>query len=133
MKLRLTYLLLLSILFVCCQKDHSPPQPPVEVDYRDAFVGKYQVQVHTQCYGNPQTCNCNFITDTTFCVNYSLDSTISFLGKDHTLHADGTIDATGYINAKIVGDSIFFYWSNGALGCQVSKIYKGKKISKLCY
>jgi hypothetical protein len=116
------YSLILSwaILNACDNNGNDP-------DFRDQYVGKYQVTEKITCYGPCRTCAS--LKDTVIIVDYGLtDTTLSVLGRDVFLDSDGFYSAYHY-GLWLRNDSIWSYNMNGGLGCGQYENHEGVRIS----
>jgi hypothetical protein len=111
-----------GILFYSCDKDENKP-----IDFRDKYIGRYQVNEKIDCYGPCSTCSSQ--KDTVIIVNYGLtDSTLSVLGRDVWLDSTGRYYDYHY-GLRLWNDSINSHFMNGGLGCGQHEIYEGYRIS----
>ena len=116
------FIILIGLKFYSCDKDDNNPN-----DFRDKYIGKYQVTESINCYG--PCCTCSFQKDTVIIVNYGLtDSTLNVLGRDVYLDSTGSYYDYHY-GLRLWNDSISSYFMNGGLGCGKKEIYKGYRIS----
>jgi hypothetical protein len=112
----------LGIIFHSCCKDgdNSP-------DFREKYVGSYQVKERIACYGPCDTCFSE--KDTVIIVNYGLtDSTLNVLGRDVCLDTAGYY-ASYHYGLRFWNDSISSFYMNGGLGCGQYETYIGTRIS----
>lgn len=113
------------VLISCHKKD----EPDVSTDFRDKYIGKYQVIETITCYGPCDTCSS--IKDTVISVNYgATDSTILVLGRDVFLDSTGSYYAYHY-GLRLWNDSISSNYMNGGLGCGQYELYIGGRISNV--
>jgi hypothetical protein len=123
--LRLLFLLLFSIvIFSSCEKEFW------KKDFRDKYVGKYQVTEKLTVYGSP---HCNLgpdsEKDTIIIVDYgSKKNTLFVLGREVELDEDGYYYAY-HFGLRIWNDSIWSLHMNGGLGCGIYERYEGYRIS----
>lgn len=111
-----------------CQKDNSVEETITTVDFRDAFIGKYEVVESINCYGPCYTCSSQ--KDTIISITYGqTDSTLNVLGRDVFLDADGYYYAYHY-GLRMWNDSISSSSMNGGLGCGQYVNHVGRRISK---
>ena len=125
--MRLTIVLTLIIIcsglfFNSCHKDENK-----SIDFRDKYLGKYQVELSIRCYGPCFTCSS--LRDTVIVVDYGLtDSTLSVLGREVSLDSAGYYSAYHY-GLRLWNDSISSMFMNGGLGCGQYEVYTGYRIS----
>ena len=120
-RLFLTIILMGFIFYGCDKKENELP------DFRDEYIGKYQVTENINCYGPCFSCSSE--KDTVIIVNYGLtDSTISVLGRDVFIDTTGWYSAYHY-GLRLWNDSILSTFMNGGLGCGQYESYVGYKIS----
>jgi hypothetical protein len=118
----LMILVLSFLIFSNCEKENE--------DFRDNYVGQYQVVEILQSYGFPQ-CGAPYysVKDTIITVNYgTTDSTLILLGREVWLDSNGYYYAYHY-GLRIWHDSIHSSYMNGGLGCGCYENYKGYRIS----
>ena len=122
--LRLTAIILFyGLQFFSCDKDENKP-----IDFRDKYIGKYQVNEKINCYGICPACTSQ--KDTIIVVNYGLtDSTISVLGRDLWLDSTGRYAAGYHDYLSLWNDSIYSHFRIGGLGCPTVYIHEGYRIS----
>ena len=119
------FLIFTGLFINSCHKEEEKIQ--VQNDFRDKYVGKYQVTESINCYGPCDTCSSQ--KDTVISVRYGLtDSTLSVLGRDVFLDANGNYYAYHY-GLRLWNDSIYSNYMNGGLGCGQHEIYEGVRIS----
>jgi hypothetical protein len=121
LKIFLVSLLLIPGNLSC---DKESPDP------RDKYIGQYQVREVLQSYGFPE-CGPGYHSerDTIIIVDYGLtDSTLSVLGRDVWLDANGWFNAYHY-GLRLWNDSISSYFMSGGLGCGTYISYVGVRIS----
>lgn len=153
--------LLAGVVLISCRKDEEiPPIPPkpIEVDFRDNYVGEYELYVHsyhwqivapaywledtiigqvfkydsTQSYSHVQNTFSPFSSQ----AETSFGLTIKFADNRYShcyVYPDGTIrDTAGYHYAHegyFKGDSLYFNVTGlGGLGGGVNYYTKGKKL-----
>lgn len=122
-------LVTLGIVAISCHKENDIDGPDKPADFRDVYIGKYQVKETINCYGPCFTCYS--VRDTIISVNYGLtDSTLSVLGRDVYLDSTGFYSAYHY-GLKFWDDSISSNFMNGGLGCGQYELYKGGRISNV--
>lgn len=110
------------MIFISCDKDDTKPS-----DFRDKYIGMYQVKEEINCYGSCQSCSSQ--RDTVIKVNYGLtDSTLNVLGRDVYLNSTGSYHNYHY-TLRFWNDSISSIFRNGGLGCGQYETHKGLKIS----
>lgn len=111
-----------GLIFNSCDKDDNKSN-----DFRDKYIGKYQVKENMNCYG---ACgSCSYQRDTVIGINYGLtDSTLNVLGRDVYLDSTGSYYSYHY-GLRLWNDSISSTFMNGGLGCGRYETYKGFKIS----
>jgi hypothetical protein len=108
-------------ILISCKKDNDKA-----ADFRDKYVGKYQVVEKRDSYG--AIGNIHTVRDTVIEVDFGYsDSTLLVLGREVKL------DSTGYYSAYHYGlrmwdDSIWSMYMNGGLGGGVYENYKGHKL-----
>ena len=108
--------------FISCNKCDNKP-----TDFRNQYIGEYQVSKSIRCYGTCWTCSSE--KDTVIVVNYGLtDSTLSLFGRDVCLDSDGYYFDYHY-ELRIWNDSIYSQFMNGGLGCGKYEIFEGSRIS----
>ncbi len=118
-------LILICFQFISCDKDDSIPS-----DFRDDFIGKYQVHKSVNSYGFPE-CGEHFSReqDTIISVTYGeSDSTMHVLGREVYLDSAGWFSDYHY-GLRLWNDSIYSHFMNGGLGCGQYEMYEGFKIS----
>jgi len=101
-------------------------------DFRDKYIGQYQVTEVRQSYGFPQ-CGSNYYSrrDTIIIVGYGqTDSTLSVLGRDVWLDSNGCYNAYHY-SLRLWDDSISSFYMSGGLGCGTYVTYNGSRISEI--
>jgi len=119
---------LIFLFFSCCEKE--------KLDPRDKYLGIYQGTFETIPYGD-QNCDHKYsIKDTSICVKYGKTDT-SILVMEFEVYPD-MFDSTGYYaiyhyNIRIWNDSLISSNTNGGLGCGINEVFKGYKISNICY
>jgi|ADurb_Cas_01_Slu_FD_contig_21_698790_length_560_multi_2_in_0_out_0_1 hypothetical protein len=119
----------LGLLAISCHKDNDIDEPEKPADFRDIYIGKYQVKETINCYGPCGTCYS--LRDTVISVNYGLtDSTLSVLGRDVYLDSNGFYSAYHY-GLRFWDDSISSNFMNGGLGCGRYESYKGYRFSNV--
>lgn len=116
------YACIIGTLLTSCYKDDTKP-----TDFRDKYIGKYQVSENISCYGPCGTCSS--LKDTVIIVDYGItDSTLSILGRD--VYLDSTEHYHNYhYSLRLWNDSIYSDFMNGGLGCGKKETYNGLKIS----
>jgi len=118
----LIILVLFCLIFSSCDKE--------SYDFRDEYVGQYQVVERLQSYGFPQ-CGAPFqsVKDTIITVDYgTTDSTLIVLGREVWLDSTGCYYAYHY-GLCIRNDSLWSSYMAGGLGCGVYENYEGYRIS----
>jgi len=119
----------LGMLTFSCHKDKDINEPEKPADFRDIYIGKYQVKETINCYGPCGTCSS--VRDTVISVNYGLtDSTLSVLGRDVFLDSTGFYGAYHY-GLRLWDDSISSNFMNGGLGCGQYIWHKGYRFSNI--
>ena len=119
----------LAIFTISCHKDNDNDEPVKPADFRDIYIGKYQVKETINCYGPCGTCSS--VRDTVISVNYGLtDSTLSVLGRDVFLDSTGFYGAYHY-GLRLWDDSISSNFMNGGLGCGQYIWHKGYRFSNI--
>ncbi|MBA7544930.1 hypothetical protein ES705_37291 [subsurface metagenome] len=116
-----------SLYFMSCGKSDSKPS-----DFRDKYIGKYQVHEWISSYGFPD-CGEPYSRerDTIIRVIYGeTDSTLIVLGRVVWLDSSGYFSDYHY-GLRLWNDSIWSYYMNGGLGCGQIEIYEGYKISDI--
>jgi hypothetical protein len=123
MKWKVPVLFLITITiasYFSCKKE--------PVDFRDQFIGKYQVKEQINCYGSCATCASE--KDTLISVRYGMsDSSLSVLGRDIKLDINNFYYAYHY-GLWLGNDSIYSKFMYGGLGCGQYEIYEGVRVSK---
>lgn len=127
MKRRIILYILLFVAFAitACEKGFWKPK-----DFRDAYVGKYQVTEKLTVYGSP-LCDLGPDTekDTVIIVDYgSKKTTLFVLGREVELDEEGYYYAYRF-GLRIWNDSIWSLHMNGGLGCGIYEHYEGYRIS----
>lgn len=124
MKLKtICFLIIFCGLMISCDKENSGPK-----DFRDKYIGKYQVTESIDCYGSCVSCSSQI--DTVISVKYgSTDSSLSVLGRNVTLDSTGFYYAYHY-GLQFRNDSIYSNFMNGGLGCGQYEVYNGYRISE---
>lgn len=116
------WLICSGFIFNSCEKDENQSN-----DFRDKYIGKYQVTEKISCYGSCSSCL--FQRDTVISVNYGLtDSTLNVIGRDVFLDSTGNYHSYHY-GLRLWKDSIYSTFMNGGLGCGKYETYKGIRIS----
>ncbi len=119
---RIVVLIAFFILIISCENGINEP-----TDFRDKYIGKYQVIEKISCYGPCSTCSSQ--KDTVIVVNYGLtDLTLSVLGRDVKVDSSGWY-STYHYGLRLWNDSINSYFMNGGLGCGQYELYEGFRIS----
>ncbi len=127
-KLQRLTLILFVLVFNSCDKETI--EENITKDFRDQYIGKYQVQEKIRSYGSPQ-CGIPYSRerDTIISVLYgNTDTTLQVLGREVWLDSSGYFSAYHY-GLRLWNDSIFSYFMNGGLGCGENITYEGKRIS----
>lgn len=113
-----------GLLFLSCDKDEIKP-----IDFRDKYIGIYQVQERIISYGDPQCGEYYYEKDTVISITYGdTDTTLKVLGRDVWLDSAGRYDDYHY-GLRLWNDSISSHFMNGGLGCGQHEIYEGYRIS----
>ncbi len=128
MKFISTILILITVLLVIdsCKKSNIKPG-----DFRNKYIGKYEVVEHVNSYGSLD-CGKPYSSerDTIISVNYgATDTTLSVLGMDVKLDSLGSYYAYHY-SLRLWNDSIKSYSMNGGLGCGQIVTYLGRRVSE---
>jgi hypothetical protein len=120
----ITIVLLSGLVNGSCNNDEDP------TDFRDKYIGKYQVHETISSYGTTGfTEPYSKEKDTVISVNYgATDSTINVLGRDVRLDSTGSYSAYHYF-LRLWNDSISSSFMNGGLGFGQKEIYLGFRIS----
>ena len=125
-QIRLTFFVSVIGLFLnYCSKDENNP-----TDFRDKYIGQYQVQERISSYGFPE-CGEPYSRekDTVISVTYGdTDTTLHVLGREVWLDSTGRYYDYHYV-LRLWNDSIYSYFMNGGLGCGQNEIYEGYRIS----
>lgn len=102
-----------------------------KADFRDTYIGKYQVSEHIYSYGPPDIVPyVNTTKDTVISVTKgSTDSSLLVLGREVILDSNHEYYAYHY-GLQFRNDSIFSNYMNGGLGGGQYEVYKGVRISK---
>ena len=113
MKLRLKTVIVIAMLVsihVSCKKEQHKPH-----DFREKFIGQYQVKETIWCYGSCNTCYSQ--KDTIIAVSIGqTDSTLLILGREVFLDSNGNYYAYHY-GLRLWNDSIRSMLMSGGLGC----------------
>ncbi len=124
--MKLRYLILLIsglVLWAGCSKDRLKKN-----DFRNQYVGKYQVVKTVDSYG--PCWDLHTKKDTVISVKYGdSDSTLFVLGRDVKLNNNGFYCDYHY-SLRIWNDSIRSYFMDGGLGCGNYIKYLGYRIDK---
>ena len=121
----ITFIFFIGILLNSCDKDENSP-----TDFRDEYVGQYQVHEKISSYGFPE-CGESYSRekDTIISITYGdTDTTLHVLGRDVYLDSLGWYYAYHY-GLRLWNDSISSYYMNGGLGCGHYEVYEGYRIS----
>ena len=121
----IVFMLFYGIIFISCNKDDNKLN-----DYRDKYIGKYQVKETIKSYGDPE-CGEPYSSerDTIISVTYgNTDSTLIVLGREVYLDSAGYYTAYHY-GLRLWNDSILSYFMNGGLACGQNEIHEGYRIS----
>jgi hypothetical protein len=112
---------LLIFIFTSCEKAFW------KKDYRDKFVGKYQVTEEKRSYG---PCGFeNYLRDTLIIVDYgNSDSLLVVLGRDVYPDKNGYYRTYDH-EVRFRNDSILSRYKFGGLGCGYYITHEGKRIS----
>ncbi len=123
---RIHALVLFTLLvFASCDTGEADPD-----DFRDQYVGNYQVHETISSYGFPE-CGEPYSRerDTVIRVNYGeSDTTLFVLGREVWLDSTGSFYAYHY-GLRLWNDSIRSTFMNGGLGCGQYEVYEGVRIS----
>lgn len=123
---RLTAIIIFyGLLIFSCDKDDNKP-----TDFRDKYIGKYQVHESISSYGFPE-CGEPYSRekDTVITVIYGdTDTTLNVLGRDVYLDSTGWFSDYHY-GLRLWNDSLYSHFMNGGLGCGQNEIYEGYRIS----
>jgi len=114
--------LILSLgLLLSCKKENDKAN-----DFRDKYVGRYQVVEKRDSYGAIN--NIHTVRDTIIEVNLGFsDSTLLVLGREVKLDSSGYYSAYHY-GLRLWNDSILSTYMNGGLGGGVYEKYTGYKL-----
>lgn len=123
----LVLVVIICACFTYCDKEESKP-----LDFRDRYIGKYQVHESISSYGFPQCGEPYFRErDTIISVSYGAsDTTLNVLGRDVWLDSTGRYYDYHY-GLRLWNDSIYSYFMNGGLGCGQYEVYEGFRISNI--
>jgi len=119
------FILATIILFSC---DDEPSGPK---DFRDQYVGKYQVHESISSYGWPDMNGESYSRerDTVILVDYgNSDTTLIVLGREVWLDTTGSYYDYHY-SLRMRDDSLWSFFMNGGLGGGQYEIYEGVRIS----
>ena len=124
MKAKHFFLIIAGLIFWAgCSKDRLKKN-----DYRNQWVGKYQVVETVDSYG--PCWDRHTRKDTVISVTYgNSDSTLFVLGREVKLNEEGFYGAYHYA-LRIWNDSIWSYFMNGGLGCGDHIKHEGYRISE---
>jgi len=116
-------LLVWLVLWAGCSKDRL-----IKNDFRNKYVGKYQVVKNIDSYGPCWDLHTKM--DTVISVKYGdSDSTLFVLGREVNLNNNGFYGEYHY-SLRIWNDSIRSYFMDGGLGCGNYIIHEGYRIDK---
>lgn len=123
--LKLLFSISVIILSFSCKK-HNPEL--IRNDFRNKYVGNYQVVKTIESYGSPSCGQYFYTSDTIITVSFgNTDSTLIVLGREVWLDSSESYYAYHY-GLIMRKDSIDYNYMNGGLGCGNYEIYKGYKI-----
>lgn len=114
------------LVFASCDSWDVEPE-----DFRDQYVGSYQVHETISSYGFPE-CGEPYCRerDTVIQVSYGeSDTTLFVLGREVWLDSTGSYYAYHY-GLRLWNDSIRSTFMNGGLGCGQYEVYEGVRISE---
>jgi hypothetical protein len=102
-------------------------------DFRNKYIGKYQVKEMQKNYREPDDDVYSFLRDTIISVNYgNSDSTVEVIGRDVKLNSKGYYSSS-YFAMRIWNDSIYCFTIpfEGEDEDGRCEIYSGHRISKI--
>ena len=118
---QITFLVILTIL-VSCEKDQD--------DFRDQYVGRYQVKETISSYGIYDYNPYSRTRDTVIRVDYgNTDTTLLLLGREIWLNDEGYFNDYHY-GCRLWNDSLSSYYMNGGLGGGQYESYVGFRVGK---
>ena len=123
---RLTaYIVFFGLLIISCDKNDNEQD-----DFRDIYIGKYQVHERIISYGGPECGEpYNYEKDTLISVTYgNTDTTLIVLGREVWLDSNGEYDDYHY-GLRLWNDSLYSFFMNGGLACGQNEIHAGYRIS----
>ncbi len=122
---RLTvFIMFFGLLLFSCEDDNKL------TDFRDKYIGKYQVHERIVSYGGPECGEpYNYEKDTIISVTYgTTDTTLIVLGREVWLDSNGEYDDYHY-GLRLWNDSLYSCFMNGGLACGQNEIHTGYRIS----
>jgi hypothetical protein len=116
------------LIFTCLSATSCKKDVNNLTDFRDKYIGRYQVTETIRCYGPIDPCSSQ--KDTIIIVRYGLtDSTLNVLGRDVFLDSTGRYNAYHY-GLRLWNDSIYSFFMNGGLGAGQYETYEGIRMVK---
>jgi len=125
-KILISLIIYLSFGLVSCEKLSD------QNDFRNKYIGKYQVVETRKSFGFPYSGKSQVTTkDTVIIVRYGYsDSTLLVLGSEIVLDENDAFFEY-YYSIRFFEDSIATYYRSGGLGGGTSQQYNGVRIDKM--